>query len=69
MSNKRPLIMVTNDDGYQAKGINELIETMREIGDVVVFAPYQHQSGMSSAITTMQPLRVIKYKEEKGVTG
>ena len=69
MSNKRPLIMVTNDDGYQAKGINELIETMREIGDVVVFAPYQHQSGMSSAITTMQPLRVIKYKEEEGFTG
>ena len=60
--------MVTNDDGYQAKGINMLIEAMREIGDVVVFAPYQHQSGMSSAITTTLPLRVKKYKEEEGLT-
>lgn len=68
MRKKRPLILVTNDDGYQAKGIKTLIKTMKQIGDVVVFAPYQPQSGMSSAITTVQPLRCIKYNEEEGLT-
>lgn len=68
MENKRPLILISNDDGYQAKGIMALTEAMKEIGDVVVFAPQQHQSGMSSAITTMHPLRTIKYKEEEGLT-
>ncbi len=65
--NKRPLIIISNDDGYQAKGINELIEAMRELGDVVVFAPQHHQSGMSSAISTMQPLRTLKYIDEEGL--
>ena len=29
MSNEKPLILVTNDDGYQAKGIKTLIEAMK----------------------------------------
>ncbi len=67
-NNKRPLILVSNDDGYQAKGINSLIDAMRELGDVIVFAPHLHQSGMSSAISTSTPLRVRKYREEEGLT-
>lgn len=67
-SNKRPLILISNDDGYQAKGINSLIDAMKQIGDVVVFAPQHHQSGMSSAISTMQPLRTKKYRDEEGIT-
>lgn len=66
--NKRPLILISNDDGYQAKGINSLIKAMQELGDVVVFAPQHHQSGMSSAISTMQPLRTKKYIDEEGLT-
>lgn len=68
MKKERPLILITNDDGYQAKGINSLIDAMRDLGDVVVFAPQLHQSGMSSAISAMQPLRSVKYKEEAGLT-
>lgn len=68
MKRKKPLILITNDDGYQAKGINSLIDTMRQLGEVVVFAPQLHQSGMSSAISPMQPLRTVKYKEEDGLT-
>ena len=68
MESIKPLILVTNDDGYQAKGIVSLIEAMRELGDVVVFAPESHQSGMSSAISTMQPLRSRMYKQEEGFT-
>ena len=68
INNRKPLILVTNDDGYQAKGIVSLIEAMRELGDVVVFAPELHQSGMSSAISTSQPLRSRIYRQEEGLT-
>lgn len=48
---KRPLILVTNDDGIMAPGIRALITVMNEIGDVVVVAPDSPQSGMGHAIT------------------
>jgi 5'-nucleotidase len=48
---KKPLILVTNDDGITAPGIRTLIEVMNEIGDVVVLAPDSPQSGMGHAIT------------------
>ena len=48
---KRPLILVTNDDGITAPGIRNLIEAMNELGDVVVVAPDSPQSGMGHAIT------------------
>ena len=48
MTNERPLILITNDDGVWAKGINELIECLKDLGDLVVFAPdavsYTHLS-------------------------
>lgn len=57
MTNKKPLILVTNDDGYQAKGIQALIESVTGLGEIVVLAPDGPRSGMSSAITSVQPLR------------
>ena len=48
---KKPLILVTNDDGITAPGIRALISVMNEIGDVVVVAPDSPQSGMGHAIT------------------
>mgnify|MGYP000007261461 FL=1 len=51
MTKKRPLILVTNDDGITAPGIRALIKIMNEIGDVVVVAPDRPQSGMGHAIT------------------
>lgn len=35
MTNERPLILITNDDGVWAKGINELIECLKDLGDLV----------------------------------
>lgn len=49
--NNRPLILVTNDDGITALGIRTLIKVMNTIGDVVVVAPDNPQSGMGHAIT------------------
>lgn len=51
MANKKPLILVTNDDGITAPGIRTLIEIMKTIGDVVVVAPDAPQSAMGHAIT------------------
>lgn len=48
---KRPLILVTNDDGITAPGIRTLISVMNELGDVIVVAPDSPQSGMGHAIT------------------
>jgi 5'-nucleotidase len=62
---KKPLILVTNDDGVFAPGIRKLIEIARQIGRVVVVAPDSPMSGMAHAITVKVPLRLIKIAEEK----
>jgi len=48
---KKPLILITNDDGITAKGIRTLINVMRTIGDIIVVAPDKPQSAMGHAIT------------------
>jgi len=54
----RPLILVTNDDGFDSIGIAALVEVAQKFGEVVVVAPDSHQSGMSHAITMSKPLRL-----------
>jgi len=44
-------ILITNDDGYQAKGIKVLADIMKQFGEVTVIAPKHHQSGMSMAVS------------------
>ena len=51
MNQKKPLILITNDDGIHAPGIRFLIKIMNTFGDVVVVAPDAPQSGMGHAIT------------------
>jgi len=53
----KPLILVSNDDGYQAPGIRFLIDIAKTIGEVVVVAPQTAQSAMSHAITIKYPLQ------------
>ena len=66
--NQRPLILVSNDDGVDARGIHALAEGMRLLGDVFVMAPDGPRSGMSSAITTTQPITYRVLSEEEGLT-
>jgi 5'-nucleotidase len=61
---KKPLILVTNDDGITAPGIRTLIAVMAEIGDVVVVAPDSPQSGMGHAITVNNTLYLNKVSKE-----
>jgi 5'-nucleotidase len=57
---KKPLILVTNDDGILASGIKALVEVAKEFGEVVVVAPDKPQSGQGHAITMREPLRLRK---------
>ena len=57
---KKPLILITNDDGITAPGIRALIKVMNTIGDIVVVAPDSPQSGMGHAITINSTLHVQK---------
>lgn len=61
---KRPLILVTNDDGITAPGIRSLAEFMSEIGEVVVVAPDSPQSGKGHAITINSTLTFEEIKME-----
>ena len=64
--NKRPLILVTNDDGITAPGIRTLISVMNEIGDVVVVAPDSPQSGMGHAVTINETLYCNEITVDEG---
>ena len=63
---KRPLILVTNDDGISASGIRNLIRIMNDFGNVVVVAPDGPQSGMGHAITIDSTLRCDNIIVDKG---
>lgn len=57
---EKPVILITNDDGVTAPGIQNLVEAVKDMGKIVVVAPDKPQSGMGHAITIGQPLRLHK---------
>lgn len=61
------LILVTNDDGYDSKGLAAAVEVARAFGRVVVVAPETTQSGMSQAITMYNPLYLRCVRKEEGL--
>ena len=63
----KPLILISNDDGYQAKGINELIEMVRPLGNLVVCAPDGPRSGQSCAFSVTIPLTLTLRRKEPGL--
>lgn len=67
MKNNRPLILIANDDGYQAKGINSLIDMVRDLGDLLVCAPEGPRSGLSCAFTAVDPLTLTLRRDEPGL--
>jgi 5'-nucleotidase len=64
---EEPIILITNDDGISAPGIKALIESVREMGKVVVVAPDRPQSGMGHAITIGHPLRLSSVQLVKDI--
>jgi 5'-nucleotidase len=55
MSKKKTLLL-TNDDGFHARGIKHLYDVLSPLYDVVVAAPEKEQSGVSHTFTFMKPL-------------
>lgn len=58
---QRPLVLLANDDGYRARGLNLLLQALRPLADVVVCAPEVEQSAASHALSLHRPLRLFQH--------
>jgi 5'-nucleotidase len=56
-------ILVSNDDGYRAEGIQHLAAALRPLAEVTVVAPDRNRSGASNSLTLDVPLRVFEHAE------
>ncbi|MEO1942231.1 MAG: 5'/3'-nucleotidase SurE [Campylobacterales bacterium] len=57
------VILVTNDDGYQAEGLHHLIEAVKPLGEVWVVAPANPKSACGHSLTLTNPLKLIEVGE------
>ena len=64
---KIPLILLTNDDGYNAKGLSSLLNSVKDFGEIVLIAPDRPQSGMGHAITVNNPVKCKEINYFKGI--
>lgn len=60
-----PLVLVTNDDGFDAPGLHALVEALTPLGRIVVVAPDREQSAAAHALTLRLPLRVYQAGEHR----
>jgi len=58
-------ILVSNDDGYLAKGINVLTDSLEAVADVIVVAPDRNRSAASNSLTLSDPLRVKQHGPDR----
>ncbi|MFG6449314.1 5'/3'-nucleotidase SurE [Roseateles sp. BYS180W] len=52
-------ILIANDDGYLAPGLQALVQAVQGLGEIEVIAPEQNASGTSNALTLSRPLSVF----------
>jgi 5'-nucleotidase len=64
MSGRRPLILICNDDGIDARGIHALACAIDGLGDIVVIAPEREQSAVGHSITMRDPVRAFSHAFE-----
>ncbi len=57
-------ILISNDDGVHAPGINILATALRQIAEIIVVAPDRDRSGASNSLTLQNPLRVRKIEDK-----
>lgn len=58
MAEQRPLILFTNDDGIQSPGLWAVVKAFEEIGDLLVVAPREQQSGMGRSMPVASEGRI-----------
>lgn len=66
MSESKPVILISNDDGYHSKGIRSLVNMVKDLADVLVVAPESGRSGFSCAFSAATPLRIKRRKDIDG---
>jgi len=57
-TSRKPRILVSNDDGIDAPGLNALVEHVSDLGEIWVVAPLTEQSAVSHSISLHAPLRI-----------
>ncbi len=57
-------ILVSNDDGYRARGLTALRLALQPLGSVTVVAPERNRSGASNSLTLDVPLRAWGYEPD-----
>lgn len=67
-ASRRLTILLSNDDGYSAPGLQALIHAFEPVADVYVAAPADNQSGKGHSITIGQPIYVQDEKQPDGRT-
>lgn len=60
----RPVILITNDDGYAAGGINALVQSLRGLGRIIVCAPDSPRSGFSASFTCTCPVSLSRLSDD-----
>jgi len=58
-------ILISNDDGFRAEGIQQLIAALNPLAQVTVVAPERNRSGASNSLTLDVPLRVTSFGENR----
>ena len=71
---QQPIILITNDDSIDAKGLRYLVDRVSHLGKIYVVAPAAPHSGQSSAFTVNSPLSIHELPpyngaEMRAVTG
>lgn len=54
-------ILISNDDGYRAEGLQHLVDALKQVAQVTVVAPERNRSGASNSLTLDVPLRLTRY--------
>ena len=63
MAQKNKVILVSNDDGVHSIGLHQLVEALREIGEVYAVAPDRERSAAGHALTLHKPLRADEIRK------
>jgi len=65
MTKSDSLVLLTNDDGYGAAGLEALDAELRQVFDTVIVAPYEEKSAVSHGVTIHHPLRLVKMDRKR----
>jgi 5'-nucleotidase len=62
---KKPTVLLTNDDGYQAAGLRALAQELNGLAEVKIVAPSSERSGAAQSLTLRQPIVCHKIDENE----